>query len=202
VEDLTLAGTGLADDGPPPIASYTKHAPILTMGSFSKLFWAGLRVGFLRGPEALITRIGRWKALADLGSPLYSQAIAVRLVSEWRTAEKMRRRELIPKLDLLEKLLTTHLPGWTWKRPKGGLLLWVRMDRGDASELGLQAARHGVTIVPGSGNSPDHHFGNYIRFPFVADPKSMEDGIVRLAMATNEYQPKATTSHGSFDVIV
>jgi DNA-binding transcriptional MocR family regulator len=202
VEDLTLAGTGLEAESPPPIASYTKNAPILTMGSFSKLFWAGLRVGFLRGPEALITRIGRWKALADLGSPLYSQAIAVRLVAEWRTAEKMRRRELNPKLECLEKLLRTHLPGWTWKRPKGGLLLWVCMDHGDASELSLLAARQGVTIVPGSGNSPDHHFSNYIRFPFVADPQSMEEGISRLALAVNEYIPKPVTSQNSFDVIV
>jgi DNA-binding transcriptional MocR family regulator len=93
VEDNALAGLGLGAALPPPIAAFAKNAPILSIGSPSKLFWSGLRVGWIRGPEALIARLGRWKALADLGSPLHTQAIVLHLLAEEAAAEKLRCRE-------------------------------------------------------------------------------------------------------------
>jgi aspartate/methionine/tyrosine aminotransferase len=99
VEDNTLAGIVLGGEPPPPIAAFAKNAPILTLGSLSKLFWAGLRVGYIRGPEAWIVRLGRFKALSDLGGPLVSQAIAALLLDQAEAAAKTRRREVTTKLD-------------------------------------------------------------------------------------------------------
>jgi DNA-binding transcriptional MocR family regulator len=202
VEDMALAGLGLGAAPPPPIATFAKDAPILTVGSPSKLFWSGLRVGWIRGPEPLIARLGRWKALADLGSPLLTQALAVDLLAEETAAQKLRRRESQGRLDLLGKLLKQHLPDWTWQRPEGGLLLWARIPSGDANDLARIAQRHGVAIVPGSANSPDHRFSDRVRLPFVADPPSMTEAILRLARAWKEYQPLSNRSGGRFDVIV
>jgi DNA-binding transcriptional MocR family regulator len=200
IEDNTLAELGLAGDPPPPVAAFAKNAPILTIGSLGKLFWTGLRVGYVRGPEAWIVRLGRFKALSDLGGPLFSQAVAARLLEAAKAAAKTRRRETGAKLELLTKLLANHLPSWTWKRPEGGLLLWTRMPAGDAEELAQIALRHGVAIVPGSANSPDHRFVDHVRLPFVADPATMKEGIVRLARAAQEYQPRPRGT--GFDVIV
>jgi len=202
VEDNALAGLGLGPTVPPPIAAFAKNAPILTIGSPSKLFWSGLRVGWIRGPEALITRLGRWKALADLGSPLHTQAMIVQLLTEEAAAEKARRRESSARLDLLARLLKQHLPEWTWRRPDGGLLLWARMPSGDANELAPIAQRHGVAIVAGSANSPEHHFADRIRLPFVADPASMTEAILRLGRAWQEYQPVPRQGGGRLDVVV
>jgi len=74
------------------------------------------------------------------------------------------------------------------------------MPAGDANELAQIAARHGVAIVPGSANSPDHRFADYVRLPIVADADTMKEGIARLARAAAEYQPRPP-AHG-FDVIV
>ncbi len=200
VEDNTLADLGLAGAPPSPIATFAKNAPILTLGSLSKLFWAGLRVGFIRGPEAWIVRLGRFKALSDLGGPLVSQAAAALLVEQAQAAAKARRHEVATKLDVLTKLLAKHLPTWTWQRPEGGLLLWARMPEGDADELAQIAARHGVTMVPGSANSPDHRFADHVRLPIVADALTMKEGVIRLARAVAEYQPRPRTT--GFDVIV
>ena len=200
IEDNTLAEIGLAGDPPPPIATFAKNAPVLTIGSLSKLFWAGLRTGFIRGPEAWIARLGRFKALSDLGGPLVSQAMAALLLEQAQTAARTRRREVTAKLDVLTKLLAQHLPTWTWKKPEGGLLLWTRMPTGDAEELAQIAARHGVTLVPGSANSPDHRFADHVRLPIVADAATMKEGIARLARAAAEYQPHPRAT--GFDVVV
>jgi len=200
IEDNTLAGIALGKEPPPPIASFAKQAPILTLGSLDKLFWAGLRVGYIRGPAAWIARLGRFKALSDLGSPLFSQAVAAILLEHAKAAQRARRREVSEKLALLTRLLTKHLPAWRFAKPEGGLLLWARMPSGHAHELARVALRHGVTIVPGSANSPDHRFADYVRLPIVADAATMKEGIVRLARAAQEYQPSPHRS--GFEVIV
>jgi DNA-binding transcriptional MocR family regulator len=200
VEDNTLAELGFADGAPPPIAALAKSAPILTLGSLDKLFWTGLRVGYIRGPEAWITRLGRFKALSDLGSPLVSQAIATLLLDQVDAAVKARRREVGAKLALLTKLLDQHLPAWTWKKPAGGLLLWTRMPDGNAEELAQIAARHGVALVSGAANSPDHRFADCVRLPIVADAATMKEGIARLARAAAEYRPRPRAT--GFDVVV
>lgn len=200
VEDNTLGGIVLGKEPPPPIAAFAKNAPILTVGSLDKLFWAGLRVGFIRGPESWIARLGRYKALCDLGGPLFSQAIAATLLEHAPQAMKARRKEVRDKLDTMTGLLGKHLPSWTFQKPEGGLLLWARMGSGDADELAQIAVRHGVAIVPGSANSPDHHFPDHVRLPLVADAATMKEGIARLARAAQEYQPRPRTS--GFDVIV
>jgi DNA-binding transcriptional MocR family regulator len=200
VEDNTLAELGLAGDAPPPIAALAKNAPILSIGSLDKLFWTGLRVGFIRGPEAWIVRLGRFKALSDLGGPLVSQAMATLLLEHVPAAIKTRRREVSAKLALLTKLIEKYLPAWTWKKPAGGLLLWARMPAGDAEELAQIAARHGVALVSGSANSPDHRFADHVRLPIVADAATMKEGIARLGRAAAEYQPRPRAT--GFDVIV
>jgi DNA-binding transcriptional MocR family regulator len=202
VEDNALAGLGLGAALPPPIAAFAKNAPILTIGSPSKLFWSGLRVGWIRGPETLIARLGRWKALADLGSPLHTQAMVLHLLAEEVAAEKLRRRESSTRLDLLTALLKQHLPDWSWRRPDGGLLLWARMPSGDANELAPIAQRHGVAIVAGSANSPDHRFADRVRLPFVSDPAIMKEAMARLGHAWQEYRPLTPRGAGRLDVIV
>ena len=50
------------------------------MSSLSKLFWGGLRVGWIRGPEPLIARLARLKVVSDLSGSLLSQSVAVRVL--------------------------------------------------------------------------------------------------------------------------
>jgi DNA-binding transcriptional MocR family regulator len=200
VEDNAVAGIAFGRKPPPPIAAFAPSAPVLTIGSMSKLFWTGLRIGYIRGPEPWIARLGRFKALSDLGGPLFSQAVAAALLEHSPAAEKARRRELGERLKLLGELLKEHLPGWTWQRPDGGLLLWVRLPDGNAEELAQIAQRHGVALVAGSANSPDHRFADYVRLPIVAEPATMREGVARLARAAAEYQPRPRAS--GFDVVV
>jgi DNA-binding transcriptional MocR family regulator len=146
----------------------------------SKLFWAGLRVGWIRGSAPLIDRLARIKALSDLGSSMISQLIAVQLLPHARQVREIRRKELTPRRDLLMHMLAEHLPSWTWQRPKGGLFVWVRLPAGDARVLAQEALHRGVIITPGTTLSVDGTHVDYLRLPFLLPPDRLQLGLDRL----------------------
>jgi DNA-binding transcriptional MocR family regulator len=202
VEDNTLADLSLGGPPPPPLAAYEPDAPILTVGSLSKLFWGGLRIGWIRASEELLSRIARRKIMADLGSSVLSQLAAVRLLKRADEVREVRRREMRERLDRLTRLLERHLPEWKWAPPAGGLSLWARLPRGSADEFAQVAVRHGVSIVPGPLASPDGSLSDYLRLPFVLERGPMEEGVQRLARAWAAYSPAARRERTSLDVLV
>jgi DNA-binding transcriptional MocR family regulator len=192
VEDGTLAD--LTDDvqAPPPIATYAREAPVLTVGSLSKLFWAGLRVGWVRGPAAMVRRLARVKSASDLGSPVLTQAIAVQLMALADKARAIRRRQLQARRALLATLLREQLPEWGFEMPDGGLFLWVRLPGVDARHFAQAAARHRVAVTPGSLFSVDESHPEFLRLPFLLDEPELRMGIDRLATAWEEYRAGRT----------
>jgi len=191
VEDLTLADLDLDVAPPPPIAAAVPGAPVLTIGSLSKLVWAGLRVGWVRAEAPVIARLARFKVLSDLGSSLPGQILAARLLRRAAAIRDSRRREARERRHALEQALAAALPDWTWRRPAGGLCLWVRLPRGNAEELARHALRHGVGLVPGPTCSPRDAWESYLRLPFVLEREEMQEGIARLARAWQAYAPAA-----------
>jgi DNA-binding transcriptional MocR family regulator len=187
VEDNTLADLSLTGRPPAPIAAFEPEAPVLTVGSLSKLFWGGLRIGWIRASEEILLRMTRLKIMADLGGSLIGQLVAVRLLAEAERVRAARRREMRERLDRLTRLLTRHLPGWSWTPPAGGLSLWVKLPRGDANTFAQVALRHGVAVVPGTLASPEGSFGDRLRMPFVLEAEPMREGVERLARAWEAY---------------
>jgi DNA-binding transcriptional MocR family regulator len=187
VEDNTLADLSLGVRPPAPIAAFDDAAPVLTVGSLSKLFWGGLRIGWIRASEEILLRMTRLKIMADLGGSLFGQLVAVRLLADAERVRAIRRREMRERLDRLTKLLARHLPEWTWEPPAGGLSLWVRLPRGDASAFAQAALRHGVAVVPGALASPSGGCADRLRIPFVLDAAPMREGVERLARAWEAY---------------
>jgi DNA-binding transcriptional MocR family regulator len=203
VEDNTLAELALGNEPPLPLSAYARDAPIVSVGSLSKVFWAGLRVGWIRAPRPVIARLGRLKAVTDLGTSLVSQAIAVNLLADADRILDLRRRELAERVALLQDQLGRHLPGWTWRPPDGGLCLWARLPDGSSTELAQIAARHGVLIAPGPVMSPTGRFDEHVRLPFDYQLATLEQGIGRLSRAWHAYRG-VLDAHGPqrIDVIV
>ncbi len=187
LEDNTLADLSLGGPPPAPIAAFDVAAPVLTVGSLSKLFWGGLRIGWIRAPEELLARITRLKIMADLGGSLVGQLGAVRLFLEADRVRQARRREMRERLERLTKLLARHLPSWTWADPAGGLSLWVKLPQGDADAFSQVALRHGVAVVPGTLASSVGGCADHLRIPYVLDAGPMKEGVERLARAWAAY---------------
>ena len=196
IEDLTLADLAL-ETPPPPLAAFAREATVLTVGSLSKLFWGGLRVGWIRGPETTIARLSRLKVVSDLSGSLVSQAVAARVLDHAAELVALRRRQVRSGLEHVTRLMAKHLPDWTYRRPAGGLSLWVAIPAGDAAELARVAQRHGVAIVPGSINSPEGRWADHLRLPFTAEPRILEEGIRRIAAAWSEFEPAGHAARGA-----
>jgi DNA-binding transcriptional MocR family regulator len=191
IEDHTLSELSIEGSPPGLIARYSKSGTVLTVGSMSKLFWAALRVGWVRGPVAAITQLTRVKTGSDLGSPLITHAIAAQLLTVLDQAKEIRREQLLRRRDLLASLLRERLPDWEFIEPRGGLFLWVRLPSGDARSFAQSAARHGVAVTPGSIFASDESNADHLRIPFVLDEESLSVGVNRLTAAWEEYRESA-----------
>lgn len=187
VEDGTPADLVLDRPKPPrPLGTDLHDERWIAIGSISKLFWGGLRVGWIRGSESVIQRITRVKTVTDLGTSLVSQAIAIECLRAVDDARRERRRQLLARLDEAELLLDELAPEWSWKRPQGGSALWVRVPDTDTRALAELGRRCGVSIVPGSMFSPVEGCGDRIRVPFWGDPAELRAGLERLRRAWDQ----------------
>jgi DNA-binding transcriptional MocR family regulator len=196
LEDLAMSEVALDEQTlPPPIAALAPDdAAVHTIGSTAKLFWAGLRVGWIRSPADWGARMLATKTVADLGTPLVSQLLAVSLLAHADEVLAERRAELRPRRDLLCELIETSLPGWTFTFPSGGLSLWLTLPQGNADELAEVALRHGVVIVPGPALSVDDGNRRCLRIVFTAPEQDLREGVRRLAAAWVAYAPTTERS--------
>ena len=189
VDDETVALLGIECDPPKPLAAFAPNAPILTIGSLSKVLWPGLRVGWIRGPEPMIVALTRHKLTADLGGSVPSQALAARFFPLFEETVTRRRREATERRNALMDALAEFLPEWSFDVPKGGLSLWARMPAGSlAEEFAPLAMRHGVAVLPGPLMSPGRGGENCFRLPFGLPPEQLRTAVQRLADAWREYR--------------
>ncbi|WP_455351188.1 aminotransferase-like domain-containing protein [Streptomyces sp. SYSU K217416] len=159
------------------------------LGSFSKIMAPGLRLGWLRAPDALRRACTIAKQAADLHTSTVDQVAAARYLAaadltghldRVRTAYRARRDALLDGLD------RGALPeGSAWNRPDGGMFLWARLPDGyDATALLRTAVRHDVAYVPGApffAAAPDPAT---LRLSFVTHtPDEIAEGLQRLGKA-------------------
>jgi DNA-binding transcriptional MocR family regulator len=190
VDDMTLAELPL-HDGPriPPLAAFGPGQPnLVSVGSLSKLYWGGLRTGWIRGSEGLIARLAAAKAAADQGSAAFQQAIVAALLGgQHEDIVKWRGEWLRIRYEALTGALRASLPDWTWPEPDGGLCLWVRLPGdADSSAFAQAALRHGVAVVPGrllsaSNGGASNGGAGFVRLAFTQPPDVLRAAVRSLA---------------------
>ena len=167
-----------------PLPTIRELAPerTLHLGSFSKIFAPGFRLGGIIGPEELLEQIFVCKQCLDLCPPVLDQYLAAEFLRSGALdrnlvktiAEYRRRRDLM--LGLLEKYMPE---GVAWTHPDGGLFLWLTLPETiDTVALYDEALAQGVAYVAGSFFYTDGSHRNTMRlnFSFVEEAK-MEPGI-------------------------
>ncbi|MBD0708201.1 hypothetical protein BU197_07240 [Streptomyces sp. CBMA291] len=160
------AGEPLAEAAPVPLAAGLPMGSTVTVGTLSKLFWGGLRVGWIRSSPQVVTRLAQIKTSVDLSCSMLDQLVAVRLLDRLPEARARRRAVLRERRDAAEALLRARAPHWEWTRPEGGSALWVRVPGTDTEALAQLARRHGVSVVPGPAFSPVDGFRDRLRLPY------------------------------------
>ena len=168
----------------------------VTISSLSKVLAPGLRIGWLRAPEALLRPLVIAKQAADLHTSTVDQRAAFVALGASELdehiavmcAEYRRRR------DALLGGLGEALPvGSSFNRPAGGMFVWARLPPGwDATALLRSALRRDVAFVPGApffATAPDPRT---LRLSFTAHPRArIVAGLDRLQAALADGGPGA-----------
>lgn len=159
---------------------------VLYLSTFSKTLCPGLRVGWIVGPEPVISRMVQAKQGMDLHTSPFAQMVA------FETAQggfldyhiQTLRRVYAERRDAMLSAMAEHFPETiTWTRPAGGLFLWVTLPEGlNSTELLKTAIENKVAFVPGAGFYPCSGGENTMRLNFSnANLEQIEIGIERLA---------------------
>jgi len=204
IDDLAMAELPLAhgpgghrQQPPPPLAALAPRLPnLVTVGSFSKTYWGGLRTGWVRAPEGIITRLAAAKAAADLGSPPFQQAILATLVRD-RHDEIVRYRAgwAADRYAAVSSALRSLLPGWEWTPPAGGLTIWARLPGdADSSAFAQAALRRGVAVIPGRLLSVSGRRSAWLRLAFVRSPAELAAAVRTLSAVQPGASGKAELS--------
>ncbi|WP_406048973.1 PLP-dependent aminotransferase family protein [Kribbella sp. NBC_00889] len=170
-----------------PLAAYSDA--VISVGSLSKSIWGGLRIGWVRAPAPLITRLARVRAVHDLGGNVPTQLAAAHLVTQ--LDDLGLARELETRHDHLHALLAEHLPTWHVPPVRGGQTLWARLPHGDGNSFAQSALRHGLAILPGAGLDVTGAADPYLRLHFRACPTDLTEAVHRLTKAWSAYHPPA-----------
>jgi DNA-binding transcriptional MocR family regulator len=106
IEDETLCDIALLDAPlPPAIAELDPSAAVFSIGSACKLFWGGLRIGWVRAPGDLVNQLAPLKIVADLGTSLVGQALCAELLPLRDRVRAERREQLALRYETLADAL-------------------------------------------------------------------------------------------------
>ena len=164
---------------------------VIHLGSFSKIFAPGSRLGWAIANPEILDKIYVCKQSLDLCPPIFDQYVAAEFLSSGRLdANLLKSIELYKgKRDLLLSLLQEHMPeGVRWTHPEGGLFLFLTMPEGfDAVGFYDKSLDAGVAYVAGEFFHPDRSGKNTMRLNFsFMSPERITEGIILLAKLLKE----------------
>ncbi|HEX5144307.1 MAG TPA: PLP-dependent aminotransferase family protein [Mycobacterium sp.] len=191
VIDETMTDIWLDEPVPAPVAAAVASRPdlVLTIGSMSKSFWGGMRVGWLRAERATLATLAARRPSVDLGTAIVEQLAAARLLDSGDDVLIERRDLIRRRRALLRSLLAEQLPDWRpcgVGRPTGGLALWMRLPVPMSSALSAAASRLGLDIAPGPRFGVDGTMERYIRVPYALPEDQLRQGVSLLTQAWSQ----------------
>ena len=164
---------------------------VITLGTFSKIFMPGFRMGWVLAHPMVIDNFVKAKQSTDLCTSAFLQKITVKFFQKnyfdanVKNIVDMYRGKLEAMLGAFEKYMPE---GVTWTRPEGGLFLFLTLPEGyDAEELFQIAIEKNVAFVLGTVFFVNGQGKNTMRinFSYMSEEKNIE-GVKRLADAIKE----------------
>jgi DNA-binding transcriptional MocR family regulator len=173
-----------------PIKSMDTGGAVVYLGTFSKVVFPGLRVGWVAAERACIERLLAISRFSALSANVVAQAALQRFCAAGcyeallRRVHRAYRRRMLALLAALRR----HLPerGVRWTQPAGGYTLWLTVERTAASEerVDAQLRAHGVVASRGSLYFASPHRGVHFRISIAnLDEGEIEEGCRRLGAA-------------------
>jgi 2-aminoadipate transaminase len=171
---------------------------VVYLGSFSKTFAAGLRVGWALAPHAVREKLMLAAESAALCPPTLNQMIVSRYLSthDWKGQIKSFQQAYRERRDAMLAALSQHLPdGCTWTVPAGGFFVWLTVPEGvDTKAMLPRAVTARVAYVSGTGFYADGLGSRQMRLSFCyPTPERITEGVRRLAAVLSDELELART---------
>jgi len=184
VEDNPYGLLGFEGDPTPAMRSLDADT-VVYLGSFSKTFAPGFRVGWVLAPHAVREKLVLAQESSTLCPPVFSQfAIAAYLTNhDWRGQIKLFSEMYRERRDALLTGLADHMPaGTSWTVPRGGFFVWLTLPAGlDSQAMLPRAVTARVAYVPGTAFFADGFGSRHLRLSYCfPTPERIVEGTRRL----------------------
>jgi len=175
----------------PSIKSMDVDGRVVYLGSFSKIFCAGLRVGWILAQPELISKYEMIKQGADLQSNQLAQMQVETYLTKYDIDEEVKKiiEGYKQKRDLMCSMIDVHFPKSVKRtHPEGGMFVWLDLPEGaDATSLLKKSLELDVGFVPGGPFYPEGGRENSIRLSYATmSPEQISIGIKRLGALLND----------------
>ena len=164
---------------------------VLNLGTFSKIFVPGFRIGWMIGHPDIIDKFVIAKQSTDLCTSPFVQKIAAKYIEKGYFSKNLKKtiQNYKEKKEVMIKAFEKYMPKEVkWTNPEGGLFLFITLpEHLDAGDLFIKAIEKKVAFVKGSVFHCDGSGKNTMRinFSFVSKEKNLE-GVKRLAQVIRE----------------
>jgi DNA-binding transcriptional MocR family regulator len=186
LEDNPYGLLGFEGPPTPAIRARSGEDQVIYLGSFSKTFAPGLRVGWVLAPHAVREKLVLASEASVLCPPALNQMAVVEYLStqDWQGQIEVFKDLYRERRDAMLDALTTLMPaGTTWTHPTGGFYVWTTLPEGlDAKVMQPRAITERVAYVPGVGFYADGQGGRDLRLSYCfPEPDRIREGVRRLA---------------------
>lgn len=197
--DETITDMWLDRPVPAPVAAAmsARRDLVMTVGSMSKSFWGGLRIGWIRAERGTVATIAALRPSIDMGTAILEQLAAARLLEMHDQVLDERRDVLRRRRALLMALLDEHLPTWRPGRGTGGISLWVRLPVPMSTALSAAASRLGLDLPAGPRFGVDGTLERFIRVPYALPDEQLTEAVLLLARAWRSVTGSAMPEGGA-----
>ena len=203
VEDNPYGLLGF-EDAPGRALRSRSESRVIYLGSFSKTFAAGLRVGWVLAPHAVRDKLVMVSEAQVLCPSNLTQKVVAEYLSKhpWREQVKVYREVYQERRDAMLEALSAHMPpSVTWTVPRGGFYVWLTLPEGwDAKAMVPRALTHKVAYVPGVGFYADGGGARNMRLSYCYPPPDrIREGVRRLAGVLEE-EAELRETFGPLDI--
>lgn len=173
---------------PLPIKSIDERNIVIYVGTFTKILFPGLRLGWVTADRACIQRLTAVKRSSDLRCGRFVQSVLFHFCREGYYDLHLKRLHKVfrRRLDTALKAMAEHFPdSVTWTKPRGGYTIWVKMPVKLSPEKLCERMRaEGVIVSPGVYYFVDLKESEYFRISIARiDEHQILQGLKRLGKA-------------------
>ena len=162
---------------------------VIRLGSFSKIFAPGIRIGWIVVPREVVEKVIAFKQGMDLSTSALVQAILHTYLKKVSISEHIHKiaTKYGRKMAVMKSAIDEYIPEVEYVEPDGGMFFWLTLSDIEIRELFDVSIKNKVAFTPGDGFYPYYggHHSMRLCFSFPAEEDIVE-GIKRIGKSVRE----------------